>query len=363
MTTRLLMLGPVNHPHTEYLALAMAERGFAVTVGGHNEPTLPSSGLPAAGVPTTLAPAALRRDPRGALAHVRWIRRLCHDIRPAVVHAHWLCGYAAFAAIARATPLVAMAWGSDVFGADGVRTLANRVALRGADVAMADSQALVDRLIALGAARDSTVLVNWGVDLATFAPVNGAQPAVRAELDLGPGPVILSPRSLTPLYNTDTILAAFALVTRAHPETQLVLKHMGIDHPALPGVADARVHIVGHVPHERMARYYQAADVCVSIPSSDSSPRSVWEAMACGCPVVVSDLPWVHELIAAERDALVVPVDATAVAGALARVIADRQLAHQLAERGRALAEAHRDRATEMDRLARVYRSLAACRR
>ena len=256
-----------------------------------------------AGVPTTLAPAALRRDPRGALAHVRWIRRLCHDIRPAVVHAHWLCGYAAFAAIARATPLVAMAWGSDVFGADGVRTLANRVALRGADVAMADSQALVDRLIALGAARDSTVLVNWGVDLATFAPVNGAQPAVRAELDLGPGPVILSPRSLTPLYNTETILAAFALVTRAHPETQLVLKHMGIDHPALPGVADARVHIVGHVPHERMARYYQAADVCVSIPSSDSSPRSVWEAMACGCPVVVSDLPWVHELIAAERDA------------------------------------------------------------
>jgi glycosyltransferase involved in cell wall biosynthesis len=357
------MLGPVNHPHTEHLALAMGERGFAVTVAGHTEPSLPPSVLPAAGIPAIPAPAALRRDPRGAVAHVRWIRRLCHDVRPAVVHAHWLCGYAAFAAIARATPLVAMAWGSDVFGADGVRTLANRVALRGADVAMADSQALLDRLIALGAARDSTVLVNWGVDLATFAPVNGARPAVRAELGLGPGPVILSPRSLTPVYNTETILAAFALVTRARPDAQLVVKHMGVDDATLPDVADARVHVVGHVPHERMARYFQAADVCVSIPSSDSSPRSVWEAMACGCPVVVSDLPWVHELIAAERDALVVPIDAAAVAAALARVIADPELARRLAGRGRALAEAHRDRATEMDRLAAVYRSLSACRR
>jgi glycosyltransferase involved in cell wall biosynthesis len=207
------------------------------------------------------------------------------------------------------------------------------------------------------------VLVNWGVDLATFAPVNGERPAVRDELGLGPGPVILSPRSLTPVYNPDTILDAFALVTRGRPDAQLVLKHMGVDDPGLRGTADARVQVVGHVPHERMARYYQAADVCVSIPSSDSSPRSVWEAMACGCPVVVSDLPWVHELIAAERDALVVPVDASAVAGALARVLADQELAQRLAGRGRALAEAHRDQATEMDRLAAIYRSLAGCRR
>ena len=32
---RLLMLGPVNHPHCEHLALAMHERGIAVTVAGH----------------------------------------------------------------------------------------------------------------------------------------------------------------------------------------------------------------------------------------------------------------------------------------------------------------------------------------
>ena len=84
---------------------------------------------------------------------------------------------------------------------------------------------------------------------------------------------------------------------------------------------------MGHVPYEQMAAYYQAADVCVSIPSSDSSPRSVWEAMACGCPVVVSDLPWVHELIEPGCDALTVPIDAGALALAIDRILGDRELA------------------------------------
>jgi glycosyltransferase involved in cell wall biosynthesis len=356
---RLLMLGPVNHPHVEHLALAMRERGLDVTVAGHAEPSLPASVLPAAGVSIRLAPALPRRDAKGALVHVRWIRRLCRETQPAVVHAHWLCGYAAFAALAGASPLVAMAWGSDVLGVNGVKALANRIALRGARVAMADSQVLLDRLVELGARREATVLFTWGVDLAAFAPLNGTRPALRKRLGLGPGPVILSPRSLTPVYNPDTIVAAFELVSEQLPDAQLLLKHMGTPSTLPERARGPRVKLVGHVPYERMAWYYQAADVCVSIPSSDSSPRSVWEAMACGCPVVVSDLPWVRELITPDRDAVVVPVDAHVVAAGIRRVLADDTFAAGLAGRGRSLAAAHRDRAAEMDRLADVYRTLA----
>ena len=355
--TRILMLGPVNHPHVEHLALAMRERGLDVTVAGDSEPELPPSVLPAAGIAVRPAPQALRRTPAGAAAHVRWIRALDRELRPDVVHAHWLCGYAAFAALAGASPLVAMAWGSDVLRADRLRLFAGRIALRRSRIAMADSQALLERLVELGAPREATVLVNWGVDLDAFAPVNGAGPELRRSLGLGTGPVVLSPRSLTPVYNPETILAAFALVAEARPGAELLLKHMGagarfVDAPG--------VRVIGHVPYERMAAYYQVADVCVSIPSSDSSPRSVWEAMACGCPVVVSDLPWVRELIAPGRDALVVPIEPEAVAGAILRVLEDRELADSLSRRGRLLAEAHRDRRAEMDRLADVYRRLGS---
>jgi L-malate glycosyltransferase len=356
--TRVLMLGPVNHPHVEHLALALRERGLDVTAAGHAEPDLPPSALPAAGVGVRPAPPTRWRTPPGAASHVRWIRGLRRELRPDVVHAHWLCGYAALAAVAGASPLVAMAWGSDVLRADRLRTLANRIALRRSCVAMADSHALLERLVQLGARREATVLVNWGVDLHTFMPLNGARPAVRRRLGLDPGPVILSPRSLNPVYNPETILEAFDLVAETRPDALLVMKHMGVSPPRL--ATTPRVRYVGHVPYERMASYCQAADVCVSIPSSDSSPRSVWEAMACGCPVVVSDLPWVHELITPGRDALVVPIDAGALALAIDHVLGDRELAAGLGRHGRLLAETHRDRRAEMDRLAEVYRRLGS---
>jgi glycosyltransferase involved in cell wall biosynthesis len=120
-----------------------------------------------------------------------------------------------------------------------------------------------------------------------------------------------------------------------------------------------RVHVVGHVPYERMASYYGAADACVSIASSDSSPRSVFEAMACGTPCVISDLPWVHEQIADGREALVVPIGVAAVADALRRLLSDAALAGGIASHGRALVEREHDRAVLMDRLAKTYERLA----
>ena len=45
---------------------------------------------------------------------------------------------------------------------------------------------------------------------------------------------------------------------------------------------------------------------------------------------------------------------------AIRRVLEDRRLATGLSRRGRLLAETHRDRRAEMDRLADVYRELAA---
>ena len=80
--------------------------------------------------------------------------------------------------------------------------------------------------------------------------------------------------------------------------------------------------------------------------------------MACGSPCVLSDLPWVRELIEPERDALVVPIDARSVADAVRRILTDRELGARLATSGRRLAEDHRDRAVQMDQLASEYRTL-----
>jgi glycosyltransferase involved in cell wall biosynthesis len=354
---RLLMLGSVNHPHVEHLALGMAERGFEVVVAGDRVDILPDSVLPAAGIRVVGAPPVSRSSPRGVGAHVRWVRRLLREVRPDVVHANWMPGFAFHAALAGARPLVAMAWGSDVLRTSRAQHLAASFAARRADLVMADSQALVDATVRLGAKR--TMLVQWGVDLERFSPPTEPRGAIRARLGLGPGPLVLSPRSVMPVYNIPTIVEAFGLLAADRPDLQLSVKHMGTGEPDLgPLPYPDRVHVIGHVPHEQLADHYRAADVCVSVASSDSSPRSAWESLACGTPLVVSDLPWVHELLEHERSAMVVPIEAEAIAAAIARVLDEPELASRLQTEGRRLVEEHHDRRREMDRVADAYRDL-----
>ena len=342
---RLLLLGPINSPHVEHLALAMSERGLDVAVAGERADSLPEPGLTAAGIPTT--------EIRGR--DLLSLRRALRGFEPDVVHAHWLPGAAFMAALVRARPLIAMAWGSDVYAADRRRLLQCRYALRRSEVAMADSQDLLDRLVELGAAPERTYLMRWGVDLGAFAPAPD-RAAAKRELGLPEAPIVLSHRGPAPVYNPGVVLSAFERLRERVPDALLLLKNPGEPTRELP----PGVLTVGHVPYERLPTYFQAADLCLSIPRSDSSPRSVWEAMACGCPCVLSDLPWTRELIEDGRHALLVRAEPEPTAAALERVLTDRALAETLAVEGRRLVERHHDRDVEMGRLIELYSTVAA---
>jgi glycosyltransferase involved in cell wall biosynthesis len=352
---RILMIGPVNSPHMEHLALSMRDRGHLVQAGG----ALWQDGLSPSSLPEAGIPVSVMTKPQPL-----WLRGLIRRFRPDVIHANWM-PFAALGALAGARPLVAMAWGSDVYLAEGPATLANRVAVRRADHVLADSSALVERLVELGAARERVGLLNWGVELETFKPVASAveRAAVRATLGLGEGPVIISPRGFKSLYNPGVVTEAFQRLRSVVPEAQLVLKHQGEEPPDLGELGgDPRVHVVGRVPYDRMADYFRAAEVCVSVPDTDSSPRSVWEAMACGSACVLSDLPWVHELIRDGEHALVVPARAAEVSEAIRRLLTEPALRESVARNGRRLVEEHRNASAEMDRLEELYLRLAGRR-
>ena len=346
---RILMLGPVNHMHVQHMAVGVRDQGHEVIVGGEMWAGVGSSPLPDDGICVSQ-----RTRPTA-----RWLRRLMRETEPDVVHAHWL-PTATLALVYGAHPLIAHAWGSDVFRATRRQRLAYRVLLRHADLVMADSTPLANALERLGVAADRVALINWGVDLQQFSPTATDRAEARRTLGLPPGPVILSPRSLRELYNPMVILRAFERVAARHSDVTLVLKHMGDDAPDLgPMRFPDRVRIIGHVPYEQMADYYRAADVCVSIATSDSSPRSVWEAMGCGAPCVVSDLPWVHELIRDEQHALVVPIDESCVADAMERLLIDRALSTRIAGEARRLVETHRDSQAEFRRICAQYERVA----
>ena len=53
---------------------------------------------------------------------------------------------------------------------------------------------------------------------------------------------------------------------------------------------------LGRVKKTEMYGLFADALLAVSIPTSDSSPRSVYEAIFCGCVVAVTDLRWIHDM-------------------------------------------------------------------
>lgn len=98
-----------------------------------------------------------------------------------------------------------------------------------------------------------------------------------------------------------------------------------------------RVHFHGMIAdRNKLAEAYQAADVFVFPSRKEGLPNVVLEAMACGLPVVVSDLPGLKNVIKPNDNGIVFPVgDAVRLAESLDLVLQSPQLFEQMGFRAR----------------------------
>ena len=117
---------------------------------------------------------------------------------------------------------------------------------------------------------------------------------------------------------TDTVEAAFEVVRDRYPQAVLDTYHgQGI-------------------PQEKMAYKYAAADIFADAQWYAGWNNPVAEAMACGVPVVCTDIGAVRDFALHEETALLVPVsDTVALAAAMIRMIEDTALRTRLRETGR----------------------------
>src|SRR5262249_33433502 len=131
--------------------------------------------------------------------------------------------------------------------------------------------------------------------------------------------------ALIPRKGHDIIIAA---VARLADVTLLIAGH-GAERARLMRLADAlgardRVRLTGEVPHERMPRLLAAGDV-MALASEREGLANVWvEALACGTPVVTTDVDGAREAI--DRPAagvLVTERSPEAFARAIAAVLND----------------------------------------
>ena len=348
---RLALLGDAPSIHLQRWALAMAARGFdvhVVTAADAAVGTLPV---------TALAPVARRLD---WFARVPAARRAIAAIAPDLVHAHYVTSYGLLGALGGRRPLVLSAWGSDILVTPRESAMARWLTgqvLRRAALITADSRDVLAE-IATYRPRGRLAEVFWGADTARFVP---AQAGVARE-----GFQVASLRAWEPNYRIDVLLRAFATLRAGGPAT-LHLFGGGRDEAALRALAGelglgASVRWHGRLPPDALAAALRDCDVSVSVPVSDATSVSLLESMACGLPVVVSDLPANRQWIDADGGRVVDGGDPAAIAAALDALRADPAQRRRLGARNRARIEAEGSSDAQMDRMAALYRELLAGR-
>jgi L-malate glycosyltransferase len=234
---------------------------------------------------------------RDGLAYLQDYKRVLREIQPDVVHAGSIQTAAFLTAINGFKPLVSMSWGSDLLkDADRNRwwQWATRFTLERTSVLIGDCQAVCQKAVRFGFSADRIVTFPWGVDLEQFKP--GVETDIIARLGWEDAFVLLSNRSWEPIYGVDVLVRGFVQAARQMPQLRLLMLGGGSQAGVLRqiltenGMLD-RVHFTGQVKNEDLPRYYRAADLYLSASHSDGSSVSLLEALACGRPVLVSDIP------------------------------------------------------------------------
>jgi glycosyltransferase involved in cell wall biosynthesis len=159
------------------------------------------------------------------------------------------------------------------------------------------SAALKGVLLRLGARTDRIEVLRNGVDLHFFRPV--ARHERRAELGLS-GRTLLSVGNLVPLKGHDLAIRALP----ALPDVDLLIagegpeKHNLRTLAAKCGVAQ-RVRFLGTVSQLQLRDYYGAVDALVLASSREGWPNVLLESMACGTPVIATNVGGVSEIVTA----------------------------------------------------------------
>ncbi|HXO40779.1 MAG TPA: glycosyltransferase family 4 protein [Thermoanaerobaculia bacterium] len=230
------------------------------------------------------------------------------------------------------------------------------------EIALADQVLTVsglarDTYLAAGVPAGRVHAVTLGADLELFTPAPAA--AASAGRDGKDGFLFLFCGATIRRKGFDLLLAAFDRVAGEAPAARLrVVGPRGDAAGLLDGRTGERIAVAGPVSQPALAEELRRAD-CLVLPSrNDSYGMVVAEALACGLPVLVSEMVGAKELVASGSNGWIVPAgDAVALAERMAWCVRHRETVRGMREECRRSAAAATWPAYH-HRLAELLRSL-----
>lgn len=288
-------------------------------------------------------------------------RRLTHEIKPDLIHAGPIQTCAFIAILSGFHPILTMSWGFDLMDDVHKSKWMERVTkytLRRTTFFTSDAKVTRDKAVAYGMNPDKTIVFPWGVDLEHFKMKN-AEGGMKNDVF-----TLFCNRAWESRYGVDVLARAFVKVAQERDDVNLLLLGGGSQGHLLRqifesgGVLD-RVAFAGQISQTVLPEWYHRADLYISPSHVDGSSVSLMEALACGLPCLVSDIPankeWVTE---GENGWLFRDGDVNHLAEKILTAIARRETLPGVGQSSRQVAELRADWKKNAEALMKVYRDL-----
>jgi glycosyltransferase involved in cell wall biosynthesis len=302
------------------------------------------------------------------------LNRVLRAVKPDVVHAGPIQTTAFLVALSGYRPLVSMSWGYDLLvdaQRDALWRWATRFTLKRSAVMVGDCQTIRKLAVSYGMPDERIVIFPWGVDLHRFSPGSDLErqkvwPSYGERENKSKVFVLLCNRNWEPIYGVEVIAKAFVLASqmlagRDLPELRLLMLGNGSQAGLLREIFSRggfleQVHFPGHVSQTDLPRYYRSSDLYLSASHSDGSSVSLLEAMACGLPALVSDIPGNQEWITPGVQGWWFPDgDYHTMAERIVQAVEQRERLPEMGRAARLLAEQRADWERNFPELLRAY--------
>lgn len=237
--------------------------------------------------------------------------------------------------------------------ADALEIRMERATLQKANAVSAPSRMLADFVRAeCGMESLPIEIIPYPVDTNRFCPV-----AQRANTKR-----VLFVGRVEARKGADVLLRAVPRVLAQHPDAEFIFAgHVNEELRNLVDAAPPQVKFLGVVPHGELPALYQRATVVVVPSLWDNSPNVIYEAMACGVPVVASRVGGIPELVENGATGLLVPPrDVPATTEAILDLLSNRARCAEMGRRGNEKAIACYKVETILDQTMAVYQHLVA---
>ena len=197
--------------------------------------------------------------------------------------------------------------------------------------------------------RDKTVVIPNGTNIQDFW-VPDSKDRCREELGLPvDGKIVLFFGFLAPYKGPDILLRALPRILAAVPDTRLLFAGRGTMRQDLENLSrklglEKNVLFADYVKDELKSSYYKSADVFVlpSVMGTECFPLTILESMACGTPVVASEIGGIPDAVINGRSGFLVPPgDGESLATAIVNILNDNEKREDMSVFGKKYVEAY----------------------